>query len=103
MTAFTPSQIPSNVNSVEKLAVWCHTILNHLYPTEVVQEAEGNNGQVLVAQTYIAPIVLNNAFQFREISRFSIGIIPNWQRNGKPWTFALDIGTSNIPTEFTQP
>lgn len=99
MTALNINQIPTNITTVEGLTVWCHTLLNNLYPGETVLEEPGR--AVIACQTYISPIFVNSVATLREISRFSIEINKGYQATGKVWQYAQDIGVANIPTAFT--
>lgn len=98
MTAFTASDIPSSINTVEKLHVWTATLLQHLYP-EITAIENSNNAQLVAAS---APFFVSASSPavWRNISRASIRLDPNWQRTGKVWQHASDIGSAAIPTEF---
>lgn len=98
MTAFTPSDIPASVNTVEKLHVWSGTLLNHLYPTVTAIEATGNAERVAQSGPYEVTAV--DPPQWRNITRASIPLSKNWQRSGKIWEHGEDIGSVAIPTEF---
>jgi len=99
MTALNLNQIPTNITTVEQLTVWCHTVLNNLYPGETVLEEPGR--AVIACQTYISPIFVNSVASLREISRFSIGINKNYQATGKVWQYAQDLGVVSVPTAFS--
>lgn len=99
MTAFTTTDIPASVNTVEKLAVWCATVLNHLYPTVTAVEATGLAERVAQSGPY--EITATDPPQWRNVARLSIPLNANWQRGAsKIWANAEDIGSSSIPTEF---
>lgn len=98
MTAFTPTDIPSSVNSLEKLHVWSATILNHLYPGTTIVEESGR--AELQAQSSTFMISQFDPPEWHNISRVNIRVNRNWQRQGKLWEHAADIGSMSIPTEF---
>lgn len=99
MTAFSTSDLPASINTVEKLHVWASTVLNHLYPTQTAIEATGNAERVAQASPF--EVTASDPPQWRHISRGSIALNRNWQRGAsKIWTHAEDIGSASIPTEF---
>lgn len=98
MVAFVTTDIPSSVNSVEKLAVWCATILNHNFKSQTAIEATGSAQRTATAAPF--EITAVDPPVWRHISRLSIGLDPNWVRGGKIWNFAQDLGSAAIPTEF---
>ncbi|MEM6837681.1 MAG: glucose-6-phosphate dehydrogenase [Cyanobacteria bacterium P01_C01_bin.120] len=99
MTAFQTTDIPASVNTVEKLAVWATTVLNHLYPTVTAIEATGLAERVAQAGPFEVTAV--DPPQWRNIARTSVPLNKNWQRGAsKIWTHAEDLGSSSIPTEF---
>lgn len=99
MTALTKAQIPDSINTVEKLAVWCETLLQHLNPELLVIEAAGGQDRAIVSQPWF--IAASNPPTWRVISRTSIQVGSQWQRGGKIWNFAQELSSSTIPSEFT--
>lgn len=100
MVAFVRTDIPDGVNTVEKLAVWVNTLLQHLHPEQMVIEAAGGSDRACISQPWYIPA--SNPPTWRVISRTSIAISSNWQRGGKIWVNAQELSGSIIPTEFTQ-
>lgn len=98
MTLFTPTDIPAAVNSLEKLEVWCMTILNDLYPTLTTVESTGNADRV--AQSAPFYVAASDPPTWRVISRSSIPLQGTWRRQGKLWLSANDLGSAAIPTEY---
>lgn len=99
MVAFTPTDIPSSINSVEKLTVWCATILQNLHPELTVIEAAGQNQLAQTAAPYF--ITVSDPPVWRYVARSSIQLNSNWQRgSSKLWTHAIDLSSQSIPTEF---
>lgn len=99
MVAFSPADIPSSIDTLEKLSVWCSTVLQHLHPEQTVLEAPGITELVATASPY--QIIVNGDFTWRNIARQSIELNPNWQRGAtKLWTHALPLSTQAIPVEF---
>lgn len=98
MVALSKADIPDGINTVEKLAVWCDTILQHLHPEELVIEAAGGQDRAIVSQPWF--IAAAAPPKWRIITRSSIEINPNWQRGGKLWNFAIELSGASIPSEF---
>lgn len=99
MTAFATTDLPSTVNTVEKLAVWTQMLLNHLNPNATAIEAPGT--AIRVATSGLFYIVDSDPATWRHVGRNSIALNANWQRGeGKVWTFANDISATAIPAEF---
>lgn len=99
MTAFNKgTDLPDSINTVEKLAVWVETLLQHLNSETLAIEAAGGQDRVAISQPWF--IAASNPPTWRVISRSSIQLSPNWQRGGKIWNFAQELGTTAIPSEF---
>lgn len=99
MTALLATDIPSSINSLEKLAVWTATVLNHLNTNLTVIEQTGSAQLAATASPFF--ITASDPTTWRYIARQSIALDKNWQRgNGKIWTFAQDLSSAAIPTEF---
>jgi hypothetical protein len=99
MVAFSTADLPSSINTVEKVLVWGSTVMQHLHPTLTAIESTGNAERVISAAPFF--ITATDPAVWRYISRTSIPLNSNWQRGtGKIWTFASDISSSAIPTEF---
>lgn len=98
MVAFVRTDIPDSVNTVEKLAVWAETLLQHLHPELTAIEAAGALDRVAISQPWF--ISVSSPPTWRVISRTSIALNANWQRGGKIWTFAQELSAATIPSEF---
>lgn len=98
MTAFSSTDIPSSVDTLEKLAVWTGTVLNDLYADTTVVEAP--DSAQIVATAYPYYITASDPDGWRLILRQSIGLQNSWRRGAKIWTYAQDLGTKAIPTEY---
>lgn len=99
MVAFATTDLPSSINTVEKLMVWASMVLNNLHPTLTVIEATGTAERAATAAPFY--IVASDPQTWRHINRNSIKLNSNWQRGtGKIWTFAEDLSSAAIPTEF---
>lgn len=99
MVAFAPSQLPVSVDTVEKLEVWAATVLSHLLSDTTAIETAGSVDRVAQSQPWF--IVASNPPVWRVISRTSIPVSANWQRQGKIWQHAQNLSTASIPADFT--
>lgn len=98
MTAIVPStDIPSAINSVERLAAWVGLLLARINPTKAVLEDE--NDQIF---TCIATIITAADGSNRLVLRLSIQLDPNYtsDRDKKLWMFAEDLSNTDIPVGF---
>ena len=99
MTAFTTADIPSSVNTYEKLAVWVSTVLNNLYPNQTAIESAGAGTRTATSSPFY--IIDDATPKWRNISRLSIPLDPNWQKGtAKIWANAQDLGNLAVPAEF---
>jgi hypothetical protein len=97
MTAFTTANLPSNVNTVEKVAVWAAVVLRELNPntpyleTELLRLQAATNVQV--------PIVDGSV---RNVSRLAIPLSGTYaSAGGKLWTHAQELSTTALLTTHT--
>ena len=98
MTALQLGNIPDGINTVEKLNVWSSTVLQHLNPDTTVIEIGGSLDRAILAQPWF--ISASNPPTWRYIARSSIQLSPTGHRGGKIWTYALDLNSAAIPSEF---
>lgn len=98
MSAFSASDLPDGINTVEKVHLWSGILLQHLNPDLTVIETGGQlDRAVLCAPWFISAA---NPPNWRIITRSSIQVNSNWQRGGKLWSYALELGSGSIPSEF---
>lgn len=99
MVAFSSADLPSSINTLEKLLIWNTTVLQHLHPTLTSIESTGNAERCAAAAPFF--ITATDPAVWRFITRNSIALDSNWQRGtAKIWTFARDLSSASIPAEF---
>lgn len=99
MVAFATTDIPSSINTVEKLLVWANALMDELHPSVTAIEASGVAERVCSSGFF--KITATDPVTWRAISRTSIPLNSAWRRgNAKVWTFAIDISSASIPTEY---
>lgn len=100
MTAFSPAQLPANVNTVEKLYSWCVAILQELNYDTLITEDAGSRPQAVATQT-IFNVRTEDYDGLRSISRASLPIASNYAATGKWYLSTLEINTATIPAPYT--
>jgi hypothetical protein len=98
MVAFVVSDIPSSINTVEALSVWCCAVLNNLHFQQEIQEAPGIIEKVAVSQSF--PINNNGVYEWRHVSRSSVKINSTYQQSGKLWQHVVPLSNASIPNDF---
>ena len=98
MVALLKADIPNDIDTVEKLAVWCSALLSQLHPSTTVVEATSVAERVSTSSPYF--IVATTPNVWRHIGRNSIELQPNWQSNGKIWQNAKPLSSAAIPADF---
>jgi hypothetical protein len=99
MVAFATADLPTSINTVEKLVVWAGNVLNNVALQTTVQEVAGISQPVAVSQIF----TYNDAgtLKWRYVARVSVELSPNHQTGAaKLWTHAQNISATAIPTEF---
>jgi hypothetical protein len=96
MTTLTLNQIPSNINTLEKLALWTALTLRSLNGSNAIVEANGLLPE-LVAQ---CPTIETPNNGVRQICRLNIGLNPNYasDKTKKLWEFAEELTGGALPT-----
>lgn len=99
MTALViASQIPTNIDTLEKLHAWSGLALRNLNPTLEATEGVGVNELVAQAGTFYIP----SANQYRMLVRTSLLVSPDHLAGGlKPWQYVQPFSNTALPTGFT--
>ncbi|BAY77950.1 hypothetical protein NIES25_44200 [Nostoc linckia NIES-25] len=99
MTAINlATQIPSQINTLEKLHMWSAMALNACNPTMSVIEGVGYTERA--AQQGIFWVAADS--KYRGIYRVSLHISDSYLSGGaKLWTYANELSNTAIPTAFT--
>jgi hypothetical protein len=99
MTAFVPSDLPAEVNTVEKLHVWASSVLGNLYTDATVIEAPGTGVRVVSCGPYLLTAETPSTWRF--ISRLTLALDKNWVgANNQLWNSVQEIGQAPIPVSF---
>lgn len=98
MTALVIStDIPSQINTLEKLAAWANLTLANINPSLTVIEGVGYTERA--AQAGVFFVAADN--KYRLLGRTSIQMSPDYLAGGaKLWTYAQELSNTAIPTTF---
>lgn len=98
MTALVIStDIPSQINTLEKLAAWANLTLANINPSLAVIEGVGYTERA--AQAGVFFVAADN--KYRLLGRTSIQMSPDYLAGGaKLWTYAQELSNTAIPTTF---
>ncbi|MCC5641135.1 glucose-6-phosphate dehydrogenase [Nostoc sp. CHAB 5844] len=97
MSAFSPSNLPSTVDTLEKLMVWCGAAFHKINRTATAVEGTGSPSRV--AQFGIYTVEASNTD--RVIMRQSLLLNSDYAIDNKPvWENVQETSTDAIPSEF---
>ena len=98
MTAFVTSNIPSNINTLEKLHAWSGLALSRINPTLATLEQPGVTGE-RVAQATIFRAADNTV---KLVVRCSFGLNEDYDTaTTKVWESIQVLSATTIPTAYT--
>jgi hypothetical protein len=99
MTTLALTQIPSNINTLEKLHAWSTLALRAANGPKTATEGEG----YLPERVAQAPIIETPNDGIRMVSRVSIQIDPSIfsDKSKKAWEFANELTIGTMPVPFT--
>ncbi len=96
-TLVTSTDIPTNINTVEKLVLWCVLLLQKNNPTKAVLEI-ANGTPEKVAQV---ALIKADDETIRVILRASIEVDPAYAEvTGKFWEKARELSNTAIPASY---
>jgi len=99
MVALNLANIPTSINTMEKMHVWTGVILSELFPTLTAVEDVGSAVRVIQSSPYLVTAVTPPIW--RIIHRTTIPLDPYWRRSsGGLWLSAQEIGTTPVPPEY---
>lgn len=98
MTAFSTSDIPAEIDTVEKLHAWSASILNNLYFDTTIAENIGSATRVAQAAPF--EITAADPIQWRFISRCSLPLNKDWQGSDKLYKRVSSLGSASIPDGY---
>lgn len=101
MTALNPAtNIPSNVNTVEKCLIWCASILAENNGSLNIVTAQGNAERRAQAfQFFFSNDPATN--KENAVAICYVNIAPNWRSQGSLWKSVLELSSTAIPAPYT--
>lgn len=97
MTAFTPTDIPSNVDTLEKLQVWLGYGLARCNPTAKMLESPQDD-PVRICEVVT---IRDDAGIYRAVVRVAVPMADNYaESTAKIWESALKIDDVALPSAF---
>lgn len=101
MSAFTPADIPSEVNTIEELAAWAISALAEINPTGSVQTGPATVEPVVTAQTFRLENQQTNPERF--VGVVYLPLQAGWRSNGSIYTGGIaEISGGALPASFRQ-
>jgi hypothetical protein len=99
MVAFSTADLPTSINTVEKLHVWASMVLNNVALQATIQEVPNLSQPVAVSQIFTYADA--GTQKWRHVGRVSVELDATWQTGAaKPWTYAQAVSATAIPTAF---
>lgn len=100
MTTLAKTQIPNQINTLERLMAWCGLTLGFINPTKAVVEAAGENPERVI-QSFV--LRADDGTE-RLIIRASLPLDPNWRSQSTQafWLNVTDLENVNIPAAYQQ-
>lgn len=100
MTAFTPTNIPSSVTTLEELAAWSISALAEINPLVTIQTTAGSVERAVQAQTFEFRNQATNPERLILVAY--LPLTANWRSNGKYWGNGLgELSTTALPAGYT--
>ena len=100
MTAFSPSNIPSNVSTLEELLVWAASALAEVNPNVTIQTTQSTAEPVVSAQTFRFENQATNPERFIVVAY--LPLTGNWRSAGKIWSAGIgEISAAALPAGYT--
>ncbi|BDA68217.1 No_hits_found [Calothrix sp. PCC 7716] len=98
MTAFSKTQLPNSVDTLEELAVWAILSLSHINSDLIVIEGAGSTERAAQAGVFY----VESDKKYRFLGRVSVEMSKNYlSGNDGMWNYAQPLSSVEIPTIFT--
>lgn len=100
MTAFSPANIPSNVDTLEELLVWAGSALAEVNPNVNIQTTQSQAEPVVSAQTFRFENQPTDPERFIVVAYLPLNA--NWRSAGKVWSTGIkEISAAALPAGYT--
>lgn len=100
MTSFTPANIPSNVNTLEELAVWAISALAEINPTATLTTSPGTAETVVSAYPFTFRNQPTNPERMVLVAY--LPLVAGWRSVGKLFANGVtELSTTALPASYT--
>jgi hypothetical protein len=100
MVAFNAaSDLPSNINTVERLVAWGQRVLVATSPQLLITEIAGASPELAVSASPFPVLSDPNDYHDRLICRSSFRLVPQWD-GLKLWLAVAELNTNAIPAQY---
>lgn len=96
------TDIPSNINTVERLSAWCALVLQATAGDVTVLEVAGSAPELAASSAPFRITATANDFHFRLLSRQSLRLSNTWGTSNRLWMAAQELATASVPAEYRQ-
>lgn len=98
MTAFTKTQLPDAINTLEEVAIWAISALSYVNADLKVVEGAGISERAAQAGSFYVDADQKYRFLGRVSIQMSADLLAG---NQKPWLQAIELSTTVLPTIFS--
>ncbi|NJL03022.1 MAG: hypothetical protein HC910_21555 [Spirulinaceae cyanobacterium SM2_1_0] len=101
MTAFNTSDIPSDIDTMEKLAVWVAEVMLHLNGETRIQD-DGRNFDIVAQGGVYQGSVAGDPDQtpWYHVIRLNLPLLRDYRSYDEIWDAAQEISTESIPSSM---
>jgi len=100
MTAFSASDLPSSVTTVEELVVWATSILRDLNRDHAVVTGPSTTTPSISSAPYEQPA--DTSSRYRWLCYLYVPLSPDWIAAGRPWEGGVQTFSDDpIPSAYT--
>jgi hypothetical protein len=99
MTAFAPANVPSSIDTLEKLAAWALSALAEINPSVTIQTTAGTVEKAVQTQTFD---FRNQATSpERLVVTAFLPLSAGWRSNGKLFGRVTELSSTPLPAAYT--
>lgn len=96
------TDIPTNINTVERLAAWCALVLQSSAGDVLISEIAGGAPELAATSSPFHITATPNDYHFRLLSRQSLRLANTWASSNRLWMNVQELSTGTVPAEFRQ-
>lgn len=96
------TDIPTNINTVERLSAWCALVLQSTAGSVLINEVAGGAPELAASSAPFQITAVSNDFHFRLLSRQSLRLSADWYSSNRLWMGVQELATGSVPAAFRQ-